>query len=112
MTLSKFRVYIRTGEHEIKDQCALLGMNAKTVMERLIGKKPSFFMIDPEKLTREWLRTRMVESMSAILFCQPTERRSQDQLVKECFVRYGATIEEFIEAHLDLIAEIRMTASV
>jgi hypothetical protein len=105
--MAKIKLYMDNA-NVMRNRVSLLGMNVRSFVERTIGHRSGPFFIEPKKLSREWLRDRILNLISLATFTVPTEIRDQDAVFVECVSRYGTAVGKFIEENLDLIAEIKM----
>lgn len=89
------------------DQVVTLRANATSLIGKLTGEKAPYFYINPEKLSRQRLRKRMLDII-AYRMLYKSKAWDAGGVFKKCSVRHAPATDEFIEENLELIAEIQM----
>lgn len=95
----------------IRNQVASLNVMVRVLIRKLTDAKPGFFSVEPEKLSRQWLRKRIIDSMVTSTLWHAPDSRTIEELLRDYSARYGSSVDAFIEKNLELIAEIRMAVS-
>lgn len=89
------------------DQVIALRANAMSLITKLTGEKAPYLHIDPEKLSRQQLRRRVLDVISYRTLYK-SKIWDAGEAFKECSARHASATDEFIEESLELIAEIQM----
>ncbi len=93
------------------DQVVALRANASSFIGKLTGEEAPYFHINPEKLSRQWLRRRMLDII-AYKTLYKSKAWDAGEVFKKCSARHVSAIDKFIEENLELIAEIQMEVAV
>lgn len=106
--MAEFEVDLDEGES--RDRCALLAQKVREFIGRLTGSpKINPIFIHAERLSREWLRDRMIRMVATVFYSKPTETAPLTQIQDEVKQKYSGAVDKFVEEQLDLIAEIRLS---
>lgn len=89
------------------DQLVALRRKASSLIGNLTGENAPYFHINPQILSRQRLRRRMLDVIAYKMLYMSAPQDS-GRVFRECCARHASVIDNFIEENLALIAEVRM----
>lgn len=105
--MSKFKVVIVDNERSPGDTCAVLGVEVRRLIDRVTGRRSQSFIVKPKQMSLEWIRAEILKKIALEFSYGPTESRTYRELEPEVAVKYGQTVDAWLEENVDLICEVK-----
>ena len=105
--MAKFTVHVEGSPKG--DPCVALALHVKGFVSKLTSERIDLMPIAPGT-DRHAMREAILERLTFVFYSLPREVRPLPDVRAETFVRYGPAVDQFIDRHLDLVAEIRLLA--
>ncbi len=92
------------------DPCMTMALHVKAFISKLTSERTDQSTIAPGT-DRHQMRKAILERLAFVFYSLPREIRGLDDVRAETCEKHGAAVDQFIDKHLDLVAEIRLLAS-